>query len=157
MKKMITVLFTVALMGLLLTGCGGSEKAKEITAAPSKLAEDLSKTASGDTLSAVTSEILASTYLVDTEKIEDGAAFLGTGATACEAVVLKCTDDSYPKEVKKLFETRVKNQSDLYASYNAAEVENLDNAIIKVSGNYAVLCVTNDTETAEKILKEAGF
>ena len=45
----------------------------------------------------------------------------------------------------------------LYSSYNADEVKNLDNAIIKTSGNYAVLCVTNDTAAAEKVLKEAGF
>lgn len=156
MKRMIHLLISVALIGLFLTGCGGG-KAKEVTASPAALAESLSKTASGDTLSAVNAEILASTYFVDSSKIEDSAAYLGTGATACEAVVIKCSDDSYPAEVKKLFETRVANQSNLYASYNAAEVENLDHAIIKTSGTYAVLCVTNDTEAAEKILKDAGF
>ena len=92
MKKLITLLVTIAMIGVMLTGCGGS--GKEVTADPAKLAED---------------------------------------------------------------ETRVKNQSDLYSSYNADEVKNLDNAIIKTSGNYAVLCVTNDTAAAEKVLKEAGF
>ena len=118
MKKLITLLVTIAMIGVMLTGCGGS--GKEVTADPAKLAEDLSKTASGD-------------------------------------VVIKCSDSSYVSEVKGLFETRVKNQSDLYSSYNADEVKNLDNAIIKTSGNYAVLCVTNDTAAAEKVLKEAGF
>ena len=141
--------------GVMLTGCGGS--GKEVTADPAKLAEDLSKTASGDTLSSISEDILASTYLVDTSKIDSCAAYVGTGATACEAVVIKCSDSSYVSEVKGLFETRVKNQSDLYSSYNADEVKNLDNAIIKTSGNYAVLCVTNDTAAAEKVLKEAGF
>lgn len=156
MKRLFTMFITITMLGLVLTGCGGSGS-KEVTAEPAKLAEDLAGTASGDTLSAVSQEILASTYLVDTAKIEDSAAYLGTGATACEAVVIKCSDTDYPAEVKKLFETRVSNQSELYASYNADEVKNLDNAIIKISGSYAVLCVTNDTESAEKILKEAGF
>ena len=150
MKKLITLLVTIAMIGVMLTGCGGS--GKEVTADPAKLAEDLSKTASGDTLSSISEDILASTYLVDTSKIDSCAAYVGTGATACEAVVIK-----YVSEVKGLFETRVKNQSDLYSSYNADEVKNLDNAIIKTSGNYAVLCVTNDTAAAEKVLKEAGF
>ena len=35
--------------------------------------------------------------------------------------------------------------------------QEMNNAIIKTSGNYAVLCVTNDTSAAESILKEAGF
>ena len=155
MKKLITLLVTIAMIGVMLTGCGGS--GKEVTADPAKLAEDLSKTASGDTLSSISEDILASTYLVDTSKIDSCAAYVVTGATACEAVVIKCSDSSYVSEVKGLFETRVKNQSDLYSSYNADEVKNLDNAIIKTSGNYAVLCVTNDTAAAEKVLKEAGF
>ena len=116
MKKLITLLVTIAMIGVMLTGCGGS--GKEVTADPAKLAEDLSKTASGDTLSSISEDILASTYLVDTSKIDSCAA---------------------------------------YSSYNADEVKNLDNAIIKTSGNYAVLCVTNDTAAAEKVLKEAGF
>ena len=119
MKKLITLLVTIAMIGVMLTGCGGS--GKEVTADPAKLAEDLSKTASGDTLSSISEDILASTYLVDTSKIDSCAAYVGTGATACEAVVIKCSDSSYVSEVKGLFETRVKNQSDLYSSYNADE------------------------------------
>ena len=45
MKKLITLLVTIAMIGVMLTGCGGS--GKEVTADPAKLAEDLSKTASG--------------------------------------------------------------------------------------------------------------
>ena len=51
MKKLITLLVTIAMIGVMLTGCGGS--GKEVTADPAKLAEDLSKTASGDTLSSI--------------------------------------------------------------------------------------------------------
>ena len=157
MRQMSKILISAAVMGLLLTGCKDSGKGGAVTAVPDELAQELSGTVSGDTLTAVSEEILASTYMVDTSKIEESAAYIGTGATACEAVVIKCTDDSYPADVKELFETRVENQSNLYASYNAAEVENLDNALIETSGNYAVLCVTNDTEAAKKILEEAGF
>lgn len=156
MKRMITLLLTVSLAVLMLAGCGSKSKEISIQSAAA-LAEELSQTASGDTLSSISEDILSSTYLVDTSKIEDCAAYVGTGATACEAVVIKCSDSDYVSEVKNLFETRVKNQKDLYASYNADEVKNLDNALIKTSGNYAVLCVTNDTTSAEKILKEAGF
>ena len=39
MKKLITLLVTIAMIGVMLTGCGGS--GKEVTADPAKLAEDL--------------------------------------------------------------------------------------------------------------------
>ena len=54
MKKLITLLVTIAMIGVMLTGCGGS--GKEVTADPAKLAEDLSKTASGDTLSSISED-----------------------------------------------------------------------------------------------------
>ena len=38
MKKLITLLVTIAMIGVMLTGCGGS--GKEVTADPAKLAED---------------------------------------------------------------------------------------------------------------------
>ena len=88
MKKLITLLVTIAMIGVMLTGCGGS--GKEVTADPAKLAEDLSKTASGDTLSSISEDILASTYLVDTSKIDSCAAYVGTGATA-SSFLKKCS------------------------------------------------------------------
>ena len=60
-------------------------------------------------------------------------------------------------DVEKLFQTRVDNQSSLYASYNEGEVEKLDDAIIESAGAYTVLCVCDDTDQAEKILEKYGF
>ena len=37
MKKLITLLVTIAMIGVMLTGCGGS--GKEVTADPAKLAD----------------------------------------------------------------------------------------------------------------------
>ena len=59
--------------------------------------------------------------------------------------------------MEKLFKTRVDNQSSLYASYNEGEVAKLDKAIIKSAGAYTVLCVSDDTDKANEILKEYGF
>ncbi len=71
--------------------------------------------------------------------------------------VIKCKDASYTSDVQKLFEQRVSNQTTLYSSYNAEETKKLNAAIIKVSGQYVVLCVCDDTSKAESILKDAGF
>lgn len=157
MKKGLLLIMTCLVLAGSLSACG-KKAGGEVTASPEEIAKNLSENAvTSDTLSPITSDILASTYFVDMEQVEDSAAYLSTGASACEAAVIQCKDSGYTSEVTELFETRVKNQSDLFGSYNAGEVKKLDNAIIKTAGSYVVLFVGDDTDQAEEILSEAGF
>lgn len=156
MKKRILVGITVAICAIALTACGG-KKDKEVSVDINRLAADLTATVTSDTLSTVSTDIMASTYFFDMEKVEEGTAALNSGASACEVAVIKCSDSAYVSEAETLFKTRVKNQSDLFAGYNAPEVAKLDAALIESVGNYVVLCVTDDAKAAEEILKEAGF
>lgn len=158
MKKYLSFVLASLMLILSLTACG--EKApKEVTVSAADLAKQLTETVSDGTLAAdpVVSDILASTYFVDMEQVEESAAYMSTGATASEVAVIKCTDSSYASEVEDLFKSRVESQSELFASYAPDEVKKLDAAVIKVSGNYVVLCVTDDTSKAESILEKAGF
>lgn len=153
--KYLKMLFCMVAIAVCLTACGGS---KDITVDVDKLANELqSKTVTSDTLSSTAVEMLSSIYFVDAEQMEKGAAYMSSGATACEVAVIECKKASQTSEVEKLFKTRVANQSDLFASYNAGEVSKLDKAIIKSSGKYTVLIVCDDTDKAEEILKEYGF
>ena len=158
MKKYLSFVLASLMLILSLTACG--EKApKEVTASAADLAKQLTETVSDGTLAAdpVVSDILDSTYFVDMEQVEESAAYMSTGATASEVAVIKCTDSSYASEVEDLFKSRVESQSELFASYAPDEVKKLDAAVIKVSGNYVGLCVTDDTSKAESILEKAGF
>ena len=158
MKKLIrSITFTALILCLLaLTGCG--KKSTGGTVSPADLAKQLAtETVTSDTLTETSADILASTYFVDSEKIDSSSAYMSTGASACEVAVIKCKDASYTSDVQKLFEQRVSNQTTLYSSYNAEETKKLNAAIIKVSGQYVVLCVCDDTSKAESILKDAGF
>ncbi|MDO5539727.1 MAG: DUF4358 domain-containing protein [Eubacteriales bacterium] len=156
MKKRILLGITAVICALALTACG-SKKGSDVSVDIEKLAADLTATVTSDTLSSVSADIMASTYFFDMEKVEEGTAALNSGASACEVAVVKCSDSAYVSEAENLFKTRVKNQSDLFADYNAPEVAKLDAALIESAGNYVVLCVTDDTKAAEEILKEAGF
>lgn len=155
MKKRLSVLLLAAFMMLILTACG--ENTKDITVDVTKLCDDLKATVTSGELATVSADLQSSTYFFELAKVEESAAALSSGASACEVAIVKCKESSYVSEVKELFETRVKNQSALFADYNAPEVAKLDAALIKTSGNYVVLCVTDDTKKAEEILKEAGF
>lgn len=156
MKRIVSALLLAAVMTASLTACGG-QKTSDVTVDVNKLCEDLKATVTDGELNTVSSDLVASTYFLDMSKVEESAAALSSGANACEAAVIKCKDSDYTAEAKSLLEARVKNQSDLFAAYDAPEVAKLDAALIKTAGNYVVLCVTDDTKKAEEILKTAGF
>lgn len=155
MKKLFTALMCTTLLVFGLTGCGGSEK--DISVDTAKLASELLTTVTSDTLSETASDMLPSIYFFNANEVEEGVAYASSGATACEVAVVKSTDTKNTENIEKLFQTRVDNQSSLYASYNQGEVEKLDTAIIKSAGAYTVLCVCDDTDKANEILKGYGF
>lgn len=144
------------LLAFCLTAC--SKGNSDITVDVDKLAEELQEqTVTSDVLALTAAQMLPSIYFVDEAQMEKGTAYLSSGATACEVAVIECKDAGATADVEKLFKTRVSNQSDLFSSYNAGEVSKLNNAIIKSSGKYAVLCVCDDTDKAQEILKNYGF
>lgn len=154
--KYLKTFLCMMMVVLCLTACGS--KKKDITLDVEKLANELqAETVTSDTLSSTAAEMLSSIYFVDAEQMVKGAAYMSSGATACEVTVIECKEASQTGDVEKLFKTRVDNQSSLFASYNAGEVSKLENAIIKSSGRYVVLVVCDDTAKAEEILKTYGF
>ena len=157
-KKALILTILCAFAALLLTACGSksSSGSSDVSVDVSKLCQDLEGTIDSE-VSEVSNEVIASTYFFDMDKIEEAAAALNSGSNACEVVVLKCKDSSYTSEAEDLLKKRVESQSTLFASYNAPEVAKLDAAILKTKGNYVVFCVTDDTEKANEIIKEAGF
>ena len=156
-KKALILTVLCAFAALLLTACGGKSSGNsDMSADVSKLCQDLEGTIDSE-VSEVSNEVIASTYFFDMDKIEESVAALNSGSNACEVVVLKCKDASYTSEAEDLLKKRVESQSELFASYNAPEVAKLDAAIIKAKGNYVVYCVTDDTDKANEIIKNAGF
>lgn len=155
MKKFTAIICTIA-MALTLTACGGS-KEKEVTVDTAKLADELLAAVTSDTLSETASDLLPSIYFVEADDMENGVAYASSGATACEVAVIESKDAAKTGDVEKLFQTRVDNQSALYASYNQGEVDKLDKAIIKSAGAYTVLCVCDDVDKANEILEKYGF
>lgn len=154
--KYLKTFLCMMMVILCLTACGS--KKKDITLDVEKLANELqAETVTSDTLASTAAEMLSSIYFVDADQMVKGAAYMSSGATACEVTVIECKEASQTGDVEKLFKTRVDNQSSLFASYNAGEVSKLENAIIKSSGRYVVLVVCDDTAKAEEILKTYGF
>lgn len=146
-----------AAAALTLTACsGGGSSAKSVDVA--KLADELnSSVITTDTLTETKSEMLSSIYFFEEGQVTNSKVYMSGNATADEIVVVECKDENTAKDVLELLKTRVSNQSELFASYNADEAGKLDKAIVKTSGKYAVMVVCDDYDKAESILKDAGF
>ena len=155
-KKLIVLTAAVA-AALSLTACGGGGKgSKSVDVA--KLADELnSSVITSDTLTETKSEMLSSIYFFEEGQVANSKVYMSGNATADEIVVVECKDESTAKAVSELLNTRVKNQTDLFSTYNADEAAKLEKALVKTAGKYAVMVVCDDYDKAESILKEAGF
>lgn len=154
-KKLILLAAAVA-TAMSLSACGKGSASKSVDVA--KLADELnSSVITSDTLTETKSEMLSSIYFFEEGQVENSKVYMSGNATADEIVVAQCKDEAAAKAVSELLKTRVKSQSELFATYNADEAAKLDKALVKTSGKYAVMVVCDDYDKAESILKEAGF
>ena len=71
-------------------------------------------------------------------------AYAGSGATAEELAVFKCSSEDAATALVSSLETRNQTRIEQYSSYNPAEVPKLESALIMSSGVYVVLCVATD-------------
>ncbi len=157
MKKKFVYLACAAAAALTLTACGGGGS-KDVEIDVEALASDLLKTVTEDSLSQTSSDMLPSIYFYEEDTVEEAIAYTSSGTTSCEIAVVKSKDAANASKIEDLFQTRVDNQAELYASYNAPEAERLENdAIIESAGAYTVLCVCDETDEAKDVLKKYGF
>ena len=158
MKKNMRRLIVAAaaiVAALALTGCGGGGSSKEIDV--SKTADDLnSSVITTDQLTETSSEMLGTIYFFEDGQVEKSKVYMSGNATADEILVAQCKDEDAAKAVKERLETRVENQKELFSTYNPDEAAKLHKAIVKSNGKYVVLCVCDDDDEAESILKDAG-
>ena len=158
MKKMkrIAALIAAGAAALMLTACsgGGSKKAVD----PAKTADELnSNVITSDQLTETAANMLGSIYFFEEGQVTASKAYMSNASTADEICVVTCKDEAAAKAAVELFKTRVKNQADLFASYNPDEATKLNDAIVESSGNAACLVVCDDYDKAKEILKKAGF
>ncbi|MCD8022259.1 MAG: DUF4358 domain-containing protein [Lachnospiraceae bacterium] len=156
MRKM-TALICAAVLALSMTACGTKTEDETVSIEISELAEALLETVTSDTLSETASSLVPSIYYLDEEDVASSVAYASSGATACEIAVIESASADDVENVEDMMQTRVDNQTELYASYNQSEAARLETAIIKSVGTYTVLCVCDDTDAAEEILESYGF
>lgn len=148
MKKTVIALLLAGLM-LLSAGCGASS-AKAVDAADC-MEYIMENVTFADQLSEIDRDVIAWRYGV-AEDVE-AVAFVGSGATAEEACVFVCADESAAKTVYDQVEFHLQDMIASFGSYLPAEVVKLENAVFLQQGNAVIFVVSSDDAAADKLDK----
>lgn len=95
-------------------------------------------------------------YLYDTsyDRVDDGAYAYASSAYADEITVVHATSEDDIKVVKGHLEDRIERRIQDFNGYKPEEVDKLDKAVIKTSGNYILMVVAdNPEEVADAFIK----
>ncbi|MGI6013467.1 MAG: DUF4358 domain-containing protein [Oscillospiraceae bacterium] len=145
MKKMKVLVALFAAM-LVLSSC--SSQSKTIDA--EKLSEDLLNNVTfQDELTLADDNTAKKLYNV--EDFVNAYVYISSGATAEEIAVFEFKDEDSAKQALDNANTRISEQKDSFASYIPEEVKKLDNAVVKQTGCYLIVCVSDGSEAADTI------
>lgn len=132
-----------------------SDTNTEITLDMPKLAEELiNAQIFEDQLNEVDKESIIKKYNLNAEKIKNVDAYVGTGATAEEILIMELLDKKDISETKKIMETQIEERKLDFQDYLPKEVFKLKNYILESKGNYIVLCISNDSDKAKEIINK---
>lgn len=149
MKNKLIAAILAAVM-LAVTGCGAKKDVQiDIDALASELAAGV---AFEDELSLIDDGMIPMLY--DADVYADAVLYLGSGATAEEIAVFACEDETRAKGMLDEANSHIESQIISFEDYIPAEVQRLEEAIVRQAGRYVVIVVTADTDAAEKILDE---
>lgn len=146
--KTLKLFLSVLVSILLLSAC--SPKQTSINA--KELSDDLATNAIFFDELTLTDKKTAE-KLYDIKDALNSYVYISSGATAEEIAVFEFEEESNAKQAVEKAVARISAQKDSFESYIPEEVKKLDNAIIKQSGRYLIVCVS-DGDEAESILSK---
>lgn len=155
MKKICSLILSAVMALTLLTACGSANVTIDVNEAADTLKTNLSYAGSLEELG---SKMLENTYdEIDTESITAYKAYVSADVTAEEVAVFEMKDDAAAAALKTVLEAHVQAQKEIYADYSPEGVVRLEKAVIRQSGKYVILCISDDTDKVasevDKLLK----
>lgn len=131
-------------------GCG---KQQDITPADAvqQLKENVSFT---DQMTEMDSAGTCRFYDVDTELVQDSAAYVGSGATAESLAVFEATDADAAQSIADALQIFTDSWIKGYSDYKPEEVPKLESAVLEQDGVYVVFCVTADNAAAKTAVQD---
>ncbi len=148
MKKMIVLVLAAA---MLLTLCACGSKAKDVDY--QALTEELKNKVSFESEMTAVSEEQIGFMMAEMPVKFNAAGYGATGSTAEEILVVKCESADDAKIVESSMKAHLAELTDQANKYDPAAVSRIENAVLTTGSNVVVLCITDDTATAESVIK----
>jgi hypothetical protein len=140
----------LAVPALMLAGCGSAEQTIDTGALVRTLVTELTYE---DTLEPIDDDDLS--VYIDLPQDVTGIMYMGSGSTAEEVAAFTAPDEDTAKETIDRVQSYLDDQSDAFSDELPEEAKRVGNAVLEQKGNYVVLCVSGDSETAREMIEEA--
>ncbi len=105
-----------------------------------------------DELSPVTANAAARMYNLTNGEVLNGVVYAGSGAKADEFAAFEAQSPEKAEEIAEKLRERVETRKRDFENYIPEEMPKLNNPVVAVDGNLAVLCITNDGGAAEVVI-----
>lgn len=146
MKRVLCCVFVC----LLLCACGGKEPAPAGFEPEAAVQALLDSGAYSETLAALDTGVAVMLFGLtgDAEQYAGSQVCYSTGATSETAAVLQTQDKDQAAAAEEALRIWIEDQIDVCRSYQPAEVEKLEHAVLEVRGNTVLLAVAADWTAA---------
>ena len=140
-----------AALCMTVAGCGKQQAEINPADAVQQLKDSMSFT---DQMTDMDSAGACRFYDVDTELVQDSAAYVGSGATAESLAVFEATDADAAERIADALQTFTDSWIKGYSDYKPEEVPKLESAVLEQDGVYVVFCVTADNAAAKTAVQD---
>ena len=152
-KKVLIIVFFIIILIVTIGVIFFVDKDENIQINIDELADKIAKSgAFEDELIKADSDILIKDYNFTNEEIKELVSYQGSGATSEEIVVLQVNDKNNLNSVKEKINTRIDERKEAFANYLPKEVFKIENNILKIKGNYVILCISNDAKKVSDVI-----
>lgn len=154
MKKILISIAATVMAVLMMCSCSSNDESQAKTSDLLNAAKNSSS--SFEELEIIEGKEIKYTYDIEEDWYEDFSAEVsGNLAFADEMVFVKASSDDNVAKIKEALEDRLQNRKNTLQSYAPLEYDKLCNSKVQTNGKYVYMIVGNDTEEAEKAVKEA--
>ena len=115
-------------------------------------AEILSSIEFKDTMSETADNVTARMFHFEANSVVAGKVYTGGGSTAEEFAIFEAENHDKAEALGKKLRERVEEKKPNFETYKPEEMPKLNDPVIIVKGNVAMMCISDDNDTAKEIM-----